>query len=144
MPGSLCAVQVLAVFPAAEDRRSFWEKFPRSKWKLRMVGSLEKARKYLEDPHIRVVITESELPGARGWKDVLEAARCAPGSPQVIVTSRLADERLWAEVLNIGGFDVILKPFVEQELSYVIGLAWRSWRQQAPYALPAKALAASA
>jgi len=34
-----------------------------------------------------------------------------------IVSSRLADERLWAEVLNLGAFDLLLgSPFVAEEV----------------------------
>jgi DNA-binding response OmpR family regulator len=39
------------------------------------------------------------------------------------VTSRLADERLWAEVLSLGGYDVLMKPFDVSEVYRVIRLA---------------------
>jgi len=38
----------------------------------------------------------------------------------LIVTSRVADARLWAEVLNLGGFDVIAKPFHAPEVLHVL------------------------
>jgi DNA-binding response OmpR family regulator len=44
------------------------------------------------------------------------------------VTSRLADDRLWAEVLNIGGYDVLAKPFVPAEVFRTISLAWLNWK----------------
>jgi len=47
----------------------------------------------------------------------------AAAPPLLIVASRLADERLWAEVLNLGGYDVLLKPFEPAELRRVIGNA---------------------
>jgi hypothetical protein len=42
----------------------------------------------------------------------------------VVVTSRLADDYLWSEVLNLGGWDVLAKPFREQEVLYVLDSAW--------------------
>ena len=32
-------------------------------------------------------------------------------APCLIVTSRLADDRQWAELLNAGAFDLLAKPF---------------------------------
>jgi hypothetical protein len=34
---------------------------------------------------------------------------------------------LWAEVLNLGGYDVLLKPFDRAEVVRVAGMAWRCW-----------------
>jgi FixJ family two-component response regulator len=46
------------------------------------------------------------------------------------VTSRLADEYLWAEVLNLGGYDVLAKPLDKQEVSRTLNLAWEHWENQ--------------
>lgn len=51
----------------------------------------------------------------------------------MIVASRLADERLWAEVLNVGGYDLLVKPFEKDEVAWVVGLAFDQWsRLQSP------------
>ena len=47
--------------------------------------------------------------------------------PNLIVFSRLADERLWAEVLNLGGFDVLMTPFEPEEVLRVDFAAWSRW-----------------
>ena len=57
-------------------------------------------------------------------------------SPSLIVTSRLADERLWAEALNLGAYDVLAKPFDSTEAMRVVGAAWRAWG--GPVRLPAR------
>ncbi len=49
----------------------------------------------------------------------------------VIVASRLADEHLWVEVLNLGGHDVLLTPFDRNELFRVLFLAWMASRREA-------------
>ena len=71
---------------------------------------------------LSVVVTESELPDGT-WRDVLSALDQVPNPPLLIVVSRLADERLWAEVLNLCGFDVLAKPFARDEVIRVIGHA---------------------
>ena len=39
----------------------------------------------------------------------------------------LADERLWAEALNLGAYDVLAKPFGRTEAMRVVAAAWRAW-----------------
>jgi DNA-binding response OmpR family regulator len=50
--------------------------------------------------------------------------------PKLIVTSRLADERLWSEVLNLGGFDVLAQPFNPREALRCIGEACHHWQEE--------------
>ena len=42
----------------------------------------------------------------------------------VLSMSRLADEALWAEVLNLGGYDLLASPFDPIEVDRVVTLAW--------------------
>ena len=58
------------------------------------------------------------------WKAILDAVMRVACPPRMIVTSRLADERLWAEVLNLGGYDLLAKPFDASEVVRVVGMAW--------------------
>jgi DNA-binding NtrC family response regulator len=63
-----------------------------------------------------LVICDHRLPDG-GWKSVLAALDSMEDRPVLIVSSRLADERLWAEVLNLGAFDLLLgSPFVPEEV----------------------------
>jgi DNA-binding response OmpR family regulator len=53
-----------------------------------------------------------------------------PDAPLLIVTSRLADEQLWAEALNLGAYDVLAKPFDTEEVIRVLSLAWLHWKHE--------------
>ena len=53
-----------------------------------------------------------------------------PVSPQVIVADRLADEALWAEVLNLGCYDLLMTPFSSEEVLRVVSMAWDSWQRE--------------
>ena len=81
-----------------------------------------------------LVLCEKDLPDGT-WKDVFREAGGLDNPPPVVVVSRLADERLWAEVLNLGGFDVLLKPFEHSEVRRVMGMALRQWRHAPAYAM---------
>ncbi len=43
----------------------------------------------------------------------------------MIVASRVTDEALWAEVLNLGGYDVLVQPFDRTEVLRVTDAALR-------------------
>jgi DNA-binding response OmpR family regulator len=75
------------------------------------------------------VVCERDLPDGT-WRDVLEQLGSEPGRPVLIVTSNLADEWLWAEVLNLGGCDVLAKPFDAEDTRHVLETAYlrrRDW-----------------
>lgn len=73
-----------------------------------------------------VVICERDLPDGN-WKAVLGTCEALSHPPIVLVVSRHADENLWAEVLNLGGYDVLLKPFDRGEVTRVIASSLRQW-----------------
>jgi DNA-binding response OmpR family regulator len=67
-----------------------------------------------------IVICESNLPDGT-WRDMLKSLNTSlEEKPILIVSSKCPEEYLWAEVLNLGGFDVIAKPFNIRELRHVL------------------------
>jgi len=80
----------------------------------------------LRGGQFEVVVCERDLPPG-SWKDVLEQVTILPDPPSLIVTSRLADARLWSEALNLGAYDVLAKPFDRTEVMRVVSGAWRAW-----------------
>jgi DNA-binding response OmpR family regulator len=76
-----------------------------------------------------VILTERDLPPF-SWKDVLNSVSHLINPPRLIVASENPDARLWGEVLNLGAYDVLSKPFDSRELFQVISAAWRDWNQK--------------
>ena len=65
---------------------------------------------------ICVVVCERDLaPGT--WQDVLEPLRERPNPSLLIILSRLAGDRLWAQALNLGAWGVAAKPFSLSEVA---------------------------
>jgi len=126
------AVQVVAVFPSEGDRQALREIFVHSNWQLRFADTLSELQESLRKTRIGVVIAHSKCADF-GWKDVLAEAEKVEGNPRVIVTSRLADDHLWAEVLNLRGFDVLSMPFERVEVLRCVALAWRTWLQRSTF-----------
>jgi DNA-binding response OmpR family regulator len=94
------------------------------------VRSCGEARQLLYKTSVQVVICDKDLPDG-SWRDILESTAALQDPPAVIVTSRLADDRLWLEVLNAGGYDVLAKPCDRQEARRTIALARRYNRGRA-------------
>lgn len=67
--------------------------------------------------------TECKLPDGN-WLEILDQISGRTEKCFLIVTSRLADASLWAEVLNLGGYDLLAKPFNRQEVRHVLTSAW--------------------
>ncbi len=125
---------ILVVSPAEEDHAFVRKLFKQPKWRIGGAASWRQAVDYLSRNSVAVVVCEKELPDS-GWKDVLAALSGRADAPLLIVTSEQADDSLWAEVLNLGGYDVLMKPFDSTEVARVINLARLNWdkaRESAP------------
>jgi DNA-binding NtrC family response regulator len=79
----------------------------------------EQAVTRLAAARVAVVICETSLPDGT-WKDLLEYLHRVNASSVLVVTSEVADESLWAEVLNLGGYDVLAQPFDSEEVTRVV------------------------
>jgi hypothetical protein len=98
-------------------------------WNLHHAFGCKDAIRLLERHPVPVVICASNLPDG-DWKLFFDDSGRLPCPPRLIVASRLADARLWGEVLNVGAYDLLATPFDAPELFRVGFLAWHSWRDQ--------------
>ena len=119
-------ITLLAISPNQEDRQSLEKILDRDHWTIQGARSLREAATLLRE-RPRLILCEKDLPDG-SWKDVFREAGGIDDPPPFVVVSRHADERLWAEVLNLGGYDVLLKPFEESEVCRVTGMALRYHR----------------
>jgi len=121
-------VTVLAVSPNERDHHALRQIFSKSNWQLYEARTLRSAVALVQQKPIPVMICEADLPDGN-WRDALSLLNRSADPPLLIVTSRDADERLWAEVLNLGGYDVLPQPFDLPEVIRILGLAWRHWKE---------------
>ena len=124
-------VVVLSISPTEEDHTALKRILSRpestasteSKWAIYPAVALESALPVLRENPIAIVLSERDLvPGT--WKDVLAETLNLSDPPLLIVASRLADGYLWAEALNLGAYDVLAKPFDDDEVFRVLRSAW--------------------
>jgi DNA-binding NtrC family response regulator len=123
------ALTVLSVSPLEEDQLSLEAIVGHSTWRLFKADHIPSALTFLRQHKIAVVLCERDLqPGT--WIDLLENIRHLPHPPSLIVASRLADDRLWAEALNLGAWDVLAKPFDRTEVIRSVKSGWQHWHNQ--------------
>ena len=110
---------VLFVSPHREDATALSRMVDALSVPFEYVANLVYARKKIENGLYAVILTEANLPDGT-WLDVLDLARQVSSGAEVIVTDAGADARFWAEVLNLGAYDVIAQPFAAGEVQRIL------------------------
>jgi len=123
------ALAVLSVSPIESDHLSLQAIIGHSNWMLFKACDLASALVLLQQHEIAVVLLERDLLPER-WTEVLEHIKSLPNAPSLIVASRLADDHLWAEALNLGAWDVLAKPFDRREVFRSVKSAWQHWHNR--------------
>jgi DNA-binding NtrC family response regulator len=111
---------VLFVSPYPQDARSLAQMLDEISLPLVHANCLKEASRKLETVHFQVILSEADLEDGN-WKDALMLARCS--GAELVVTHPWADAPLWAEVINIGAYDVLAQPFQRTEVRRVLTAA---------------------
>jgi DNA-binding response OmpR family regulator len=98
-------------------------------------STLADSTQLLQRHSIGVIVCDRDLP-PHSWKDLLLEVAALPKPPLIIVTSRHADDYLWAEALNLGAYDVLPKPFDAAEVRRTVRIAALHWQWNGEPALP--------
>jgi DNA-binding NtrC family response regulator len=147
-------VEVLLI-ACGSTQAQFAKALGNSNWRLESAASPDEAMGRLRESPKAVVICEDpaqETALARAdteaagtptgpWLDLLSEARRLKHPPKVIVASREAGDRLWAEVLHQGGYDVLPLPLEAPEVLRLVSTAWLEWRREEE--VPLRAMAAA-
>jgi DNA-binding NtrC family response regulator len=130
-------ITVLSFSPAENDhavleqtfRESTLTLYPNCRLALQACPSLGATLAALRERRIPIVLCDRDgQPDA--WRDILQASRDLAAPPCVIVTSQLADDREWSELLNAGAFDLLAKPFDKSNVIRIIHSAWVHWQSR--------------
>jgi AmiR/NasT family two-component response regulator len=74
-----------------------------------------------------VVLCARDVPGIE-WPDAVRILALAVPRPCVILTSPVADDYLWKEIVARGGYDVLATPLRDADASRSIKLALSYWK----------------
>jgi len=109
------------------------------------VCDCNEARRMLEtEPAVQVVVTDARLHDG-DWRRVCEIVERGRRRIEVVVCSCLGDPKLWLDVLEQGGYDVLVEPFEHEEVRRIVeAAAGRSLMRSTAQALNHKRNAARA
>jgi DNA-binding response OmpR family regulator len=129
---------ILSVSGSQTDHTTLRRIIADTQWRLAAADTCREARQKLPLIGPLVIFCECLLRDGT-WKDVLKLVSDVDEPPFLVVTSRLADDFLWSEVLNLGGYDVLSKPLVADEVRQVLASIWthRGHRVRRTRVLPA-------
>jgi len=113
---------VLFVSPYREDAVLLSRMLGVLSMPLEHVADLQHTRMAVRENAYPVILTEAALADGT-WLDVLALAREVAPDSHVIVTNPRADARFWAEVLNMGAYDLIAQPFASAEVQRILSNA---------------------
>ncbi len=86
------------------------------------VCNCNEARRMLETQPVQAVVTDAVLPDG-DWRRVLEIVEQGRRKIEVVVCSRLGDSKLWLDVLEQGGYDVLVQPYQREEIKRIVEAA---------------------
>ena len=130
-------ITVLYVSGSQEDHADFRQIIRRSNWQLFEAHSAAEALKICSSHQVPVVVCDSKLPDA-DWVAFIDGLVQLNLQSAVIIASQHADNRVWAQVFNLGAYDLIVKPFEPTEVLRAVALAWHSYQRACSLSVPRK------
>ena len=128
----------LVVSPVGDDqlagtlrevfRHSLFQDF---NWRMQDAQSYRDALEYLGRNLVPVVISWCDLRDFKWkdlWKNLLFQIAMLVPPPLLIVSYPPVSDCFWSEVLSLGGYDVLVKPFEPRDVFRLLTLAWERWR----------------
>ena len=87
------------------------------------VGDCNEARRILRNqPSVPVVITDSTLPDG-DWRRILDIVAQGSANVEVVVSLRLGEHAIWLDILEQGGYDVLVEPYQHEEIQRIVEAA---------------------
>lgn len=133
--GSTGPTAMVAALRRDEDRGELEKIVSPCEWKITWSGTCAAAIEAARRSEAPIVISGRTFPDG-GWKDIWGTLRTWKNPPMFILASQLVDESLWSEVLNLGGYGILLKPLHPEEVVRTVHgalMTWRSARKEGAY-----------
>lgn len=121
---------VLLVSPRLHHRSALHGIFGDAGWRVTESQSIAEACTSLASAWDSLVICDYVQPDGT-WRDLMQSVRVFSPFSELIVTSHIADERMWAEIQNLGAFDLLAEPFDAIEALRVARSAMREADEKA-------------
>lgn len=116
---------VLVISSSAAQRQCIEKAARVSSWKISVAGGWRDACFVLSRCGVDVIFCDDRLADGT-WKDVLSTIAPMPQAPRLVVLSDGVSAGMCAEVMNLGGFDVLNRPLREDDIGRAVAAGCRS------------------
>ena len=114
---------ILAIACSLSDREALQQIVEKMGWEMASAEDLDRGAELLRAKPIPIVVCDRDLPGM-DWREAIRTLAAGVDRRCVILASFVADDYLWEEVIHHGGYDILPKPFREDEVIHAIRFAW--------------------
>lgn len=115
-------LRVLAVLPNPPDRAAFAGIAAHARWEVRMASTCDSAEEILKHHPVDVIVCDRDVKPA-GWRGAIEALSTHAPHSRFILSTPANDDKLWLEVIERGGYDVLSTPLHEDRVIRAINQA---------------------
>ena len=119
-------ITIVAVLRTVSDRTLLDELSRRNQWNLCYVPSSDEAHAALQRNKPQIILVDRDVV-APDWRFAVSSLSTASGGACVLLISTVIDDYLWNEVITNGGYDVVRKPLIEEDVLRNVKLAWAYW-----------------
>jgi DNA-binding response OmpR family regulator len=116
--------KILTISPTLEDHDALRRILQEPDWSIKCAFSYQQALACLCRDRMDIILCDCHLPDG-AWRDILSHIAAMTQPPSVIVMSATADANLRAEVRTLGGYQLLSKPFLPEEVERVVSAAWQ-------------------
>ncbi len=121
------AVSVLVAAPESAELAKLRSLFVRLGWTLLEARNCRETVRLLCHARVPVILCDQSFADGN-WKDLLSHVAPMLDAPAIVVMLGENDALAWAEVLEMGGYDVLMKPLQDTEVVHVVECASRRAR----------------
>lgn len=122
---------MVAAFRHEQDQQDLERIVGPCSWNLIWTRTCAGAIEAVERNEAPIIISGRIFPDGE-WRDIWNRLRTRGEPPVFILASRSADDALWAEMLNLGGYNLLLKPFHPEEVIRTVHGALMEWNNAGP------------
>ena len=98
-------------------------------WSMRQLQTCQQALAFLRQNPLPLVISWCEMPDGN-WKDLLRQLPLLTKPPLLAVSYQPTGRCFWSEVISLGGYDILVKPFGASDVFRLVSLAWENWKDR--------------
>ena len=117
-------LKILALSIFLQDRLLLERLGKQYNWELRFTNSPTEAFNWVSQSQFEIILCDRNQPGYP-WREVMD--RLAKSSPRscILLISPINDDYLWSDVLQWGGYDVLMRPLRAEVVLHLVNAAKR-------------------